>query len=155
MGGRALPERLCFHRMICALLAMISIIPKGRMRMKTFEDYLATVEKEENRSRLRDVLDWVKESFPQLEEKIAWNQPMYTDHGTFIIGFSVSKPHFSVAPEAKGMQIFSQEIAESGYSQGSNLFRIKWSDPVDYPLLARIIRYNIEDKERCTTFWRK
>jgi uncharacterized protein YdhG (YjbR/CyaY superfamily) len=35
-----------------------------------------------------------------LKEEIKWNQPMFSDHGTFIIGFSIAKEHIAVAPEA-------------------------------------------------------
>lgn len=123
--------------------------------MEIFADYLAGMEKEEHRMKLKEVLSWVKRSFPNLETRIAWNQPMFTDHGTFILGFSVSKQHFAVAPEAKTMAAFSDEIEASGYSQGAQIFRIKWTDPVDHALLEHIIRYNIEDKKECQTFWRK
>ena len=104
---------------------------------------------------MREVLVWVNDTFPTLAPKIAWNQPMFTDHGTFIIGFSVAKGHFAISPEAQGIAAFSDDIAKSGYSQTSNLFRIKWDQPVNFNLLERIIRYNIEDKKGCTTFWRK
>lgn len=104
---------------------------------------------------MREVLIWVNETFPMLIPKTAWNQPMFTDHGTFIIGFSAAKGHFSVSPEAQGMAEFFDDIAKSGYSQTSNLFRIQWDEPVDFFLLERIIRYNIKDKKDCTTFWRK
>lgn len=123
--------------------------------MEAFADYLTGIENEEHRLKLKEVLLWVKHSFPNLETRIAWNQPMFTDHGTFILGFSVSKQHFAVAPEAKTMGAFSDQIAASGYSQGTQIFRIRWTDPVDYALLERIIRYNMEDKTDCRTFWRK
>lgn len=123
--------------------------------MNPFADYLSSIENSEHRTCLEGVLNWVRERFPNLEPKIAWRQPMFTDHGTFIIGFSVSKQHFSVSPEAKGIEVFSEEIAKSGYSRGTHLFRIRWDEPVDYMLLERIIRYNIRDKADCTTFWRK
>lgn len=123
--------------------------------MELFEEYLAKIENEARRSRMRKVLAWVKDTFPTLAPNIAWNQPMFTDHGTFIIGFSVAKGHFAVSPEAQGVAAFTDDIAKSGYSQTSNLFRIQWDEPVDFLLLERIIRYNIEDKKDCTTFWRK
>lgn len=123
--------------------------------MELFEEYLAKIENETHRSRMREVLTWVKDTFPTLAPKIAWNQPMFTDHGTFIMGFSAAKQHFAVSPEAQGIVAFSNDIAKSGYNQTSNLFRIQWNDPVDFPLLGRIIRYNMEDKKDCTTFWRK
>ena len=121
--------------------------------METFEKYLSTIKNEEHRSRIREVLEWINNRFPDMQPKIAWNQPMFTDHGTFIIGFSASKQHFSVAPEQKEM--FSSEIKKSGYSYSSNIFRIRWDEPVNYSLLEQIIRYNRTDKADCSSFWRK
>ena len=40
---------------------------------------------------------------------------MFTDHETFIIGFSVAKQHMSVAPEKAGIRQFSNEIVLAGY----------------------------------------
>ena len=130
-----------------------SILTEGNM--ETFTDYLASIQDVEQRERIVEVLQWVILKFPNLETKIAWNQPMFTDHGTFIIGFSVSKQHFAVSPEVKGIEVFSGDITESGYSHGKNIFRIKWEDPVDYMLLERMIQYNIDDKKECKAFWRK
>lgn len=130
-----------------------SILTEGNM--ETFTDYLASIQDVEHRERIGEVLQWVILKFPNLETKIAWNQPMFTDHGTFIIGFSVSKQHFAVSPEVKGIEVFSGDITESGYSHGKNIFRIKWEDPVDYMLLERMIQYNIDDKKECKAFWRK
>ena len=79
--------------------------------MELFEEYLAKIEYETHRSRMREVLVWVNDTFPTLAPKIAWNQPMFTDHGTFIIGFSVAKGHFAISPEAQGIAAFSDDIA--------------------------------------------
>jgi uncharacterized protein YdhG (YjbR/CyaY superfamily) len=34
------------------------------------------------------------------------------------------------------------------------MFRIKWTDKVDFDLLKRIAAYNIEEKKDFTRFWR-
>lgn len=122
--------------------------------MGTFEDYLAQIGKEEHRLRIAEVLDWVRAEFPDLEPRVAWNQPMFTDHGTFIIGFSIAKAHMAISPEKRGMEHFHDEIAEAGYGQSAMLFRIRWDEPVDYALLGRMIRFNRSDKKDCQTFWR-
>ena len=70
---------------------------------------------------------------------IAWNQPMFTDRGTFIIGFSVTKKHLAVAPERAGIDRFSDKIMQAGYSHSQELIRIPWDKPVDYALLEKII----------------
>ena len=122
--------------------------------METFNDFLQTIDDPEQRAKLGDVFIWVRKTFPQLEERIAWNQPMFTDHGTFIIAFSVAKAHFAVAPEAVPLEVFNERIQEAGYTQTKQLFRIKWNQDVDYDLLRDIIAFNIEDKAGHTSFWR-
>ena len=123
--------------------------------MDTFEAYLNQIENLSNRQRTAEVLNWTAEHFPELQKRIAWNQPMFTDHGTFIIGFSVSKAHLAVAPERAAIQRFSGDILLSGYNHGKELLRIQWNQPVDYGLLEKIIRFNLLDKADCPSFWRK
>lgn len=123
--------------------------------MKTLKEYLDTIHEESYRLKLEEILQWIETNYPSLNFKIAWNQPMYTHHETFIIAFSVAKKHIAVSPEIKGIQMFLEDIEKAGYTHGSNLFRIKWNDEIDYPLLDRIIKFNIEDKADCTSFWRK
>ncbi len=123
--------------------------------MKTFAEYLARIENVDNRSRIEEILNWVGVTFPNLTPKIAWNQPMFTDHETFIIGFSVSKNHLAIAPESVVIKHFSSDILKSGYDHTNQLIRIKWKNEIDYALLEKIIAFNILDKADCPTFWRK
>jgi len=123
--------------------------------MEVFADYLAKMDNQQHRARMEEVLNWVAKQFPGLMPKIAWNQPMFTDHGTFIIGFSVAKHHMAVAPEIAGIHHFTGEIVQAGYDHTKQLVRIPWERPVDYTLLEKIIEYNIWDKADCSTFWRK
>ncbi|XID96072.1 iron chaperone [Paenibacillaceae bacterium WGS1546] len=96
----------------------------------------------------------VKKYLPDAPQ-VAWNQPMFTDHSTFIIGFSAAKPHLAVAPERAGISRFSEDIAQAGYDHTKELVRIRWDRPVDYSLLEKMIEFNIMDKADCSTFWRK
>lgn len=123
--------------------------------MEVFAEYLAQIENKQHHARTKEVLNWVKTEFPDLEARLAWNQPMFTDHGTFIIGFSIAKPHVAISPERRGMEYFSSAIAEAGYGQSKMLFRIKWDEPVNYELLSKIIQFNRLKKSDCKTFWRK
>lgn len=119
------------------------------------EEYLETVDNQGHGARLREIFDWMRRTFPSLEIQIKWKQPVFVEHGTFIIGFSTAREHMSVSPEAEAMERFSQEIREEGYSQTPNLFRIGWNQPVCYRLPADIIAFNRADKAECGTFWRK
>ncbi|WP_391573850.1 iron chaperone [Cohnella sp.] len=123
--------------------------------MEAFATYLEGIHNPQHRARTEEVLTWVAEKYPSLEPKIAWNQPMFTDHGTYIIGFSVSKHHLAVAPEKAGMNHVADAIAQAGYDHTKELVRIKWEDPVEFSLLEKMIEFNIWDKADCKTFWRK
>ena len=123
--------------------------------MDTFADYLASMDNPQHRARMHDVLAWVRAQFPQLAPRIAWKQPMFTDHGTFIIGFSVARHHMAVAPELAAIAHFSEDIERAGYQHTKLLLRMPWDHPVDFSLLEKIIRFNMADKAACSTFWRK
>lgn len=123
--------------------------------MDEWNEYMQGIDKPEHRARMEEIFAWIQREFPQLERKIAWNQPMFTDHGTFIIGFSPAKEHLSVAPEGAGIKRFADEIKQSGYSAGKKFFRIPWKSAVDYDLLKRIIELNRLEKADVKTFWRK
>jgi uncharacterized protein YdhG (YjbR/CyaY superfamily) len=122
--------------------------------METFAEFLNQIENPKHRARTEEVLDWVMKKYPNLGHKIGWNQPMFTDHGTFIIGFSVSKKHLAVSPEQAGITHFSNDIIKAGYDHSSNLMRFPWDKPIDYVLLQRMIEFNITEKATTTTFWR-
>ncbi|WP_458120084.1 iron chaperone [Paenibacillus sp. Z6-24] len=123
--------------------------------MEVFAEYLNSIDDPLQRERTEYVLSWVGETFPDLVPKIAWNQPMFTDHETFIIAFSVAKKHLSIAPEKAGIHQFADRIVQAGYTHTNQLFRIPWKSPVDFALLQEVIKFNISDKENCTTFWRQ
>lgn len=123
--------------------------------MEVFAEYLARIDYSQQKARFEEVFGWIIGRFPGLVPKIAWNQPMFTDHGTFIIGFSAARHHMAVAPERAGIDHFSAEIVQAGYEHTKELVRIPWDSPVDYSLLEKMIAFNILDKAECSTFWRK
>lgn len=123
--------------------------------MSTLKDYLDKIDIQEQRLRMEEIFNWIDKNYPQLETAIKWNQPMFMDHGTFIIGFSMAKHHMSFTPEEYGISIFSEDIKQSGYEHTKGLAKIKWTDEIDYDLLKRVIDFNIMDKANCTTFFRK
>ncbi len=59
--------------------------------MEAFAAILSDIENPEHRARTTEVLAWVAGRFPALGTRVAWGQPMFTDHGTFILSLKVSK----------------------------------------------------------------
>lgn len=84
------------------------------MAIKTLDEFLATIPNDDNRARMVEVLNWVAERYPELELRIAWNQPMFTHHGTYIIGFSAASKHMAMAPERATMIRFEPVMRERG-----------------------------------------
>ncbi|MDR2929564.1 MAG: iron chaperone [Propionibacteriaceae bacterium] len=123
--------------------------------MDTLAEYLETIPDPAHRQRMADVVDWVATTYPRLELRIAWNQPMFTDHGTYIIGFSASTKHMAASPEGSVVARFADRITEAGLEHTKMLIRLPWDAPVAYDLLSELIEFNITDKAECTSFWRK
>lgn len=123
--------------------------------MEFFKDYLNTIDQIEQRDKMESILNWINKTFPNLEPKVAWNQPNFTDHGTFILGLSASKHHISIAPEQVALERFKKQIHEKGYHTTKELIHVKEKQELDFNLLKEIIQFNINDKKGNTTYWRK
>jgi len=123
--------------------------------IQIFKEYLEAIADPSQRERTEEVLNWIHTKYPELSPRIAWNQPMFTDHGTFIIGFSISSKHLACTPEMVGITHFSSEIKKAGFEHTTMLMRFPWNKPIDYELLSKMIEFNILEKADCLTFWRK
>lgn len=123
--------------------------------METFEEFLNTVDDEEKRVKLKIVLDWVQTNYPHFDEEVKWKQPMFSNEGTYMIGFSVAKNHVAVSPEKAGITKFEDELQERGYNPTAMIFRVPWNKEMDYDLLKRIIDFQEKDKKGYGTYWRK
>lgn len=122
--------------------------------MSAWEEWVNALEDEAHRAYMRTVFTWVEETYPQLECAIKWKQPMFMDHGTFIIGFSVSSKNMLVAPEGEVTERFGEQIVAAGYTHGKKLVRFGFHQDVNYELLSLFIETNIREKQDVTTFWR-
>ena len=124
------------------------------MAISTLDEYLKTIPNDDNRARMVEVLDWVSHNFPELELRIAWNQPMFTHHGTYIIGFSAASTHMAMAPERAAVIHFKSVMRERETNFGTMLARQPWDKPFDYELLDTFIQHQLAEKQDVTSFWR-
>lgn len=124
------------------------------MAFSTLDEYLATIPNADNRARMVDVLVWVGLTYPVLELRIGWNQPMFTHHGTYIVGFSAASKHMAMAPERATMIRFEPVMRERGTDFGKMFARQPWNKPFDYELLDAFIQHQLAEKQDITSFWR-
>ena len=120
--------------------------------MNQIDEYLANISEENQRAKLSELLKWVTKTFPNLELQIKWKQPIFTDHDTYIIGFSVAKKHLTVGLETRNLQHVAPLLEQNGIKHGTNTFKIVFTDKIPYDLLNQIIEYVIDDKKEITTF---
>ena len=123
--------------------------------MKDLNEFFSSISKLEHRSRLEYLFEWTKQNYPQFNVVIKWNQPMFTDHDTFIIAYSSSKKHLSVSPETVAISAFKEAIEKAGYQHTENIIKITWDQAIDFELLKKIIDYNVQEKIAYTKFWRE
>jgi len=123
--------------------------------MEAFQPFINAIDDPNQRQRVKEVLNWVNDTFENLKPEFKWNQPMFTDHGTFIIAFSVASKHMSVGLEGPEIPVFSKAIKQAGYAHSKKIFRIPFDMEVNYDLLRQVIEYNINEKQDTTTFWRR
>ncbi|AZA12625.1 iron chaperone [Corynebacterium choanae] len=135
------------------MLVVVGRYTSGVMAINTVDDYLATLT-DQQRPVVEAMLEWVGNQYPMLELRIAWNQPMFTDHGTFIIGFSAAKGHLAIAPEEHTVAHFAAELDRRGVRHTKMLIRQPWDEPLDTALVGELIDYQRETKRDVTSFWR-
>jgi len=121
--------------------------------IKTLDKYLETIPNDDNRARMVDVLVWAGLTYPELELRIAWNQPMFTHHETYIIVFSAASKHMAMAPERATMIRFEPVMRERGTDFGTLLARQPWNEPFDYELLDACIQHQLAEKQDIMPFW--
>ena len=124
------------------------------MAISRLDEFLATIPSDDIRARMVDVLAWVVLTYPELKLRVAWNQPMFTHHGTYIIGFSAASKHMAMAPERATMIRFEPVMRERGTDFGKMFARQPWNKPFDFELLNAFIQHQLEEKQDITSFWR-
>ena len=119
-----------------------------------FEEALEKIKNPAHRERLEQVITWVESNYPNLGKRIAWQQPLFTDHGTFIVGLKPSQKHLTINPEVAGIEHFAEAIDQAGYARQKMTFSIAWDKEVNFDLIRAIIDWQITEKANTSTFWR-
>ena len=122
--------------------------------MEKFQPIINQIKEKEHQQKIKDLFAKITETYPQLDTTVKWNQPMFTDHGTFIIAFSFAKNHFSIAPEKAAIRALEKNIQEAGSVYTDNVIKVPWKSVINWELIEQLISFNIEDKKGHDKFWR-
>lgn len=122
--------------------------------MDGIKNYINKITDNFQRERFESLLDWTQNTYPEFKLEYKWNQPMFIYKGIFMISYTISKKHISVAPEGYVMDLFRESISQVGYDHSLKIFRITWKQEVNYALLKSIIDFKLEDRQGETNFWK-
>ncbi len=117
-------------------------------------EYVRQLSDETQQLRFQKLFTWMETQFESLHVEVKWKQPMFMMGKTFIIAFSPSKKHLSVAPEQACLNHFETSIQAHGLKRSKELLMIPWEKDIPYNLLHDMIAFNIQEKAGMTQFWR-
>lgn len=123
-----------------------------------FEDLqkvLNKIDTDEHRRQFSQVITWIAKNYPEFDMAIKWQQPHFEYKGTFIIGLNTAKKHISFFIEKAGIRQFEEAFKKNGYDYTESIYKVKWTDDMNYDLLKEVIDFQVEDKKNLTTYWRK
>lgn len=121
--------------------------------MRSITEYYESMPDKDKQDRLKKMVNWTLKEFPNLSLEIKWNQPMFTDHKTYIMAYSFAKNHISVAPEKVILDRHLKAIIRAGYKHTKMLFHIRYDQKIDYGLLKLLIQDTIKEKKDFDKFW--
>ncbi len=107
----------------------------------TVDEYIAQFP-EDVRQVLEQMRSTIRESAPQVEERISYGMPGYFLKGR-LVWFGGFKKHISFFPTTSGIDHFQEELA--GYKQSKGTVQFALDKPVPYDLIARIVKYRVAE----------
>ncbi len=117
------------------------------------EEFIKQSPNEDQKERMRQMIEWTVKTFPKGHFEIKWNQPMFLLNNTYIIAYSYSKNHITVGCEGYDMELFRNKI-EQVYKTGKMTFKIMNNEEINFALLEELISFKMKDKEYSTSFWK-
>lgn len=104
------------------------------------DDYLTSLGSPKG-DTLKDVIDVILKSFPELDCKIAWNVPQIIRGSDYVFGVSALKNHLALAPwSTEVIEAFKERLEREGYVVKKNLFQVPNEWQIDEELLRSLVK---------------
>ena len=117
---------------------------ENKARPTTIDEYIAQYPEDVQAimTRIRAV---IKESAPEAVEKISYQMPAFSDHGT-LVWFGAFKHHIGFYPTGSGIEAFQEEL--SGYKQSKGAVQFPLDKPIPYDLIGKIVKYRLTENRK-------
>ncbi|WP_413628237.1 hypothetical protein R4B61_03390 [Fructilactobacillus vespulae] len=124
------------------------------MKINNLAEYLDTIKDPNNRIKFAATLEWVTNNFPDLQLEIRYNAPMLVKNNSYIVGFSAYKNHYSIGLEGQEVtKLFITKAEQLNFKCLHKTIQIPYSASLPDEFFTEIIKFKIEQKKDCKTFW--
>jgi uncharacterized protein YdhG (YjbR/CyaY superfamily) len=110
--------------------------------METVDSYIATFP-EKVREILTKIRILIKENASGAEEGFAYKMPSYKLNKKPLVYFAAFDHHIGFYATPSGHSEFAEELSK--YKQGKGSVQFPLNQPMPYDLIARIVRFRVEE----------
>ena len=104
-------------------------------------DYIA--EQDENvRPLLQKIRETIRAAAPDATEKFSWQMPTFWQCEN-LIHFVLNKHHIGIYPGGDAVEVFAERL--TGYKTSKGAIQFQLNKPIDYELIADIVRWRLEN----------
>ncbi|WP_117884218.1 iron chaperone [Aureibaculum luteum] len=108
-------------------------------KAKTVEEYIANSD-QKSQPIMEQLQEIIKSSFPEAEERIAWNVPNYKLNGV-LTGFAAYSKHVSLGFSEGGLSDEERKkFEDNGYITGKGTVQIKFNQEVPTKIIKETLK---------------
>ena len=108
----------------------------------TVDSYIASFP-EDVQTLLKQIRAIIKENAPEAEEGFAYQMPSYNTNGKPLVYFAGFKNHIGFYATPTGHSKFEKELSK--YKQGKGSVQFPLDKPLPLDLIARIVKFRVEE----------
>jgi uncharacterized protein YdhG (YjbR/CyaY superfamily) len=117
------------------------------LQRETIDEYIADFPKDVQ-VVLEQIRATIRTAAPDASEAIRYGMPTFVRHGN-LVHFAAFKNHIGFYPVPSGIEAFKTEL--SVYDQSKGTIRFPLGSPVPLELIARIVKFRLEENLRKAT----
>jgi uncharacterized protein YdhG (YjbR/CyaY superfamily) len=118
-----------------------------KITFNSIDEYIGTFP--ENVQKIMEQLrETIKEAAPEAAEKISYNMPTFTLHGTYLVYFAGWKNHIAFYGAPRGNPEFQKDL--SPYESGAGTLQFPYDKPIPHDLITRIVKFRAAENQKKT-----
>jgi uncharacterized protein YdhG (YjbR/CyaY superfamily) len=112
-------------------------------KIAKIDDYIAE-QPEDVQPLLKKIRETIRAAAPNAEERMSWQMPTFWQ-GENLIHFAAASKHIGLYPGGDATAAFAERL--NGYSFSKGTIRLPLDKPIDYELIADIVRWRVAQAE--------